>query len=455
MARVLCLDDEPQVLRIVERMLVDAGHGVVLAGTAAEALHIIEREPIDLILTDFKMPGIDGIEFLSMVRRAGGKQPVIMFTAHGGVDHAVSAIRAGADDYLLKPFAREDLTHRVNRALEAVIAQRELAELRAQAAALASTRQILGNSAAIQRVMGAVATIARVRSTVLIEGESGTGKELVARALHDQSDRCRAPFVRLNCAALPAGLVESALFGHEKGAFTGAIKRVEGAFERANGGSILLDEISELALDLQAKLLRVLQEREVERVGGSGPVPVDVRVIATTNRELAQEVEKGTFRSDLYYRLNVLSIRMPPLRDRPADIPLLAQHFLIRAADDARKRVDAISPDALDLLQRRSWPGNVRELQHAIERAVVQSTSPCIDVSAFDDARPSPVASQPAAADAEPGLLTGVSLHTLNLDVAESTLIQEALSRTGNNRTKAAALLGIGVRTLRKKLNRP
>jgi two-component system response regulator FlrC len=322
-------------------------------------------------------------------------------------------------------------------------------------------RQILGESAVMRQALQAVSTAAPTRATVLLLGESGTGKELFARAIHDMSDRRDKPFIKLNCAALPEGLIESALFGHEKGAFTGAIKRVDGAFERANHGTLLLDEISEMRLDLQAKLLRVLQEQEFERVGGSSTIHVDVRVIATSNRDLAADASAGRFRQDLYFRLSVIPVRIPTLRERLEDIPMLAYRFAMRAAKDVGKEITTIDPEAIQLLQRYPWPGNVRELEHAVERAVILSAGPVLGVRSFEGQRLGPVANgagvtdaqqAPEAVDGRPG---GIVLHTLDVGEAEAVLIQHALLAAGNNRTRAAELLGISVRTLRNKLNGP
>jgi transcriptional regulator with GAF, ATPase, and Fis domain len=315
---------------------------------------------------------------------------------------------------------------------------------------------------------------APTRATVLLQGESGTGKELFARAIHDQSDRRDKPFIKLNCAALPDGLIESALFGHERGAFTGAVKRVEGAFERANGGTLLLDEISEMKLELQAKLLRVLQEQEFERVGGTSPIRVDVRVIATTNRDLAHEAAAGTFRQDLYYRLSVMPIVIPPLRDRTEDIPVLAYRFATRTAAEIGKDINGISPEAISLLMAYPWPGNIRELQHAVERAVILSRDSVLQPHAFEGQQLGlvhPLARQAAARNAAMtggpvGTIGGngagssvppdaVVLTSLNIDEAERALIMRALEVTKNNRTRTAELLGISVRTLRNKLNGP
>ncbi|MDZ7630630.1 MAG: sigma-54 dependent transcriptional regulator [Gemmatimonadaceae bacterium] len=298
------------------------------------------RGDIDLIISDYRMPGLTGLEFLQLLQREGYDIPLIMLTGYASIEHAVAAIKAGAIDYITKPVRPQQLELAVEQALEFVRLRRENEALRREVMEFRNERQIIGDSPAIRRILQTVAMAAPTRATVLLQGESGTGKELFARALHDQSDRRDKPFIQLNCAALPEGLIESALFGHEKGAFTGAIKRVEGAFERAHRGTLLLDEISEMRLDLQAKLLRVLQEQEFERVGGTSPIKVDVRIIATTNRDLAMEADHGTFRQDLYYRLSTIPILIPPLRDRPEDIPVLALRFAMRVAAELGKKIE-------------------------------------------------------------------------------------------------------------------
>ena len=476
MATILYVDDEPSVGLILEDTLEQAGHTPVGARNVPEALQVLARGDIDLVISDYRMPGLSGLEFLSLLRREGYDVPLIMLTGYASIEHAVASIKAGAVDYITKPIRPQQLELAVEQALELVRLRRENDALRREVMEFRNERQIIGDSQVMRRLMQTVAMAAPTRATVLLQGESGTGKELLARALHDQSDRRDKPFIQLNCAALPEGLIESALFGHEKGAFTGALKRVEGAFERAHRGTLLLDEVSEMRLDLQAKLLRVLQEQEFERVGGTSPIRVDVRIIATTNRKLQADAANGTFRQDLYYRLSTIPILIAPLRDRPEDIPLLAYRFVMRTAADIKKDVKGITPEAIAMLQRYPWPGNVRELQHAVERAVILSNEVMLTPNAFDAVRYGlDVASSVMSAAPRPGAPASRSLHpgsspsaapgagsgdgvwlgTLNVNEAETALIQRALEAAGNNRTRAAELLGISVRTLRNKLNGP
>src|SRR3954468_23941 len=464
MATILCLDDEPAIGLILQDTLERAGHRAVSAHNVPQALQALAHGTVDLIISDYRMPGLTGLEFLALLRQEGYETPLIMLTGYGSIEHAVAAIKAGAIDYITKPVRPEQLELAVNQALEVVRLRRENDRLRREVMEFRNERQIIGDSAAIRRVLQTIATAAPTRATVLLEGESGTGKELFARSIHGQSDRRDGPFIKLNCAALPEGLVESALFGHEKGAFTGAIKRVEGAFERAHGGTLLLDEISEMRLDLQAKLLRVLQEQEFERVGGSTAIKVDVRIIATTNRDLAAEVEAGRFRRDLFFRLSVIPIEIPPLRDRGEDIPLLAYRFAAHAANDTKKELAGISPEALALLQRHDWPGNVRELQHAVERGVILASGPMLLPGHFEGQRfgfsqqAASIRDTSRAAESQGnGHATKdgprVVLSSFDLSEAESQLIARALEVTDGNRTRAAELLGLSVRTLRNKLN--
>ncbi|MEO8562520.1 MAG: sigma-54 dependent transcriptional regulator [bacterium] len=470
MATILYVDDEPAIGLILEDTLERAGHATVGAHNVPQALQALARGNIDLIISDYRMPGLTGLEFLELLQQEGYDVPLIMLTGYATIEHAVSAIKAGAVDYITKPVRPAQLELAVAQALEVVRLRRENDTLRREVMEFRNERTIIGDSLQMRRLMQTVSTAAPTRATVLLEGESGTGKELFARAIHDASDRHDRPFIKLNCAALPEGLVESALFGHEKGAFTGAIKRVEGAFERAHNGTLLLDEISEMRLDLQAKLLRVLQEQEFERVGGSNPIKVDVRIIATTNRNLSTYAAQGHFRQDLFFRLSVLPISLPPLRDRTGDIPLLAHRFAMRVAAEMKKEIKGLAPETVEMLQRYEWPGNVRELQHAVERAVILSPDSILQPSAFDGQRfglstkgsgPSPTRSASSLALDE--MLNGaqrvpagaVVLTSLDVSAAEALLIERALQVSGGNRTRAAELLGISVRTLRNKLNNP
>ena len=451
MARVLYVDDEPAIGLILQDTLERLGHSATGATNVPEALQAIARGGVDLIISDYRMPGLSGLEFLELLREQGREIPVIMLTGYATIEHAVASIKAGATDYITKPVQPEQLEHAVTQALEMSRLKRENETLRQEVMEIRAAREIVAKSELMRAALQTVSTAAPTRATILLLGESGTGKELFARAIHNQSDRSEKPFVKLNCAALPEGLVESALFGHEKGAFTGAIRRVEGAFERAHGGTLLLDEITEMRLDLQSKLLRVLQEQEFERVGGSATIRVDVRIIATTNRDLGAAVENGEFRRDLYYRLSVMPIHIPPLRERPEDIPLLAHHFAQRVASGLKREITAIEPDAIALLQRYDWPGNVRELQHAVERAVILTSGPVLKASSFDSIRASGkrTPNAMAALDGET-----VRVPSLNIEMAEAALIERALHETGGNKTKAAALLGLTDRTLRNKLAR-
>lgn len=464
MATILYVDDDPTIGLLLEDTLLRAGHRAVGARSVPQALQALSHGEIELIISDFKMPGMTGLELLVHLREEAYDIPLIMVTGYASIEHAVQAIKAGAADYITKPVRPEQLEHAVTKALQVARLRKENDVLRQEVMVLRNERQIIGESPVMRRLLQTIATAAPTRATVLLQGESGTGKELVARALHDQSDRSEGPFIKLNCAALPEGLVESALFGHERGAFTGAFKRVAGAFERAHGGTLLLDEISEMRLDLQAKLLRVLQEQEFERVGGSAPIRVDVRIIATTNRDLAAEAEAGRFRRDLFFRLSVIPIAIPPLRERVEDIALLAYRFAAQTAHDTKKEFGGIAPEALALLQRHEWPGNVRELQHAIERAVILASGPMLLPGHFEGQRVGmsqlTTAREPFGIMSTNGHLNGerrgtptVVLSSFDLGAAESQLITRALEVTEGNRTRAAELLGLSVRTLRNKLN--
>jgi two-component system response regulator HydG len=459
MSRILCLDDDPIALESVERVLQELAHEVIPATGVIGALQALASRPVDLILSDYSMPGLTGLDFLSLVRDEGIDAPIIMLTGYASVEHAVSAMQAGVVDYLAKPYTTQQLQLAVERALEFTRLRKENARLRDEVTQLRHDREIIGRSAPIRRVMDAVRVAAPTRATILLQGESGTGKELIARAIHEQSDRHAQAFVAINCAALPPSLVESALFGHEKGAFTGATKRHVGAFERAHRGTLLLDEVSEMQLDLQAKLLRVLQEHEVERVGGTSPVPIDVRVIATTNRDLRAEVGEGRFRSDLFHRLNVFPVAIPPLRDRREDIHPLAIGFAARTAAELGREMPEISHDALELLQHHSWPGNVRELQHAVERAVILCRDSVLRADHFAGRRfgLAPAFGDRTVLRSADGAGRGEAVYllrtrTLSLGDISVAAIHSALEVSGANITRAAALLGITPRTLSTKM---
>ena len=346
-ASILCIDDEPAVGAILEHTLSRGGHRPVLVSSVEEAMRVVARSPVDLIIADYRMPGLTGLDLLTKLEQEGYRIPVIIMTGYSSIEHAVMSIKSGAIDYLTKPTQAETLEIAVRPALEVVRLRRENETFRRELLKMRGRWVLVGDSEPFRRTMEVVATVAASRATVLLQGESGTGKELLARAVHDQSPRAEEPFIVVNCAALPEGLVESALFGHETGAFTGATVRTAGAFERAHGGTLLLDEISEMRLDLQAKLLRVFQEQEFERVGGHQPIQVDVRVVATTNRDLRAEVDAGRFRSDLYYRLNVLPIVLPSLREHLDDVPALVSFYIDLFNREFRKSVRGASPDTL------------------------------------------------------------------------------------------------------------
>ena len=466
MANILCVDDEPSVGVVLEAALTKLGHTPTLATGVDEAVRAVTRQQFDLIITDYRMPNATGLDLMTSLEKEGYQIPVIIMTGYSSVEHAVMSLRSGAIDYLTKPVRQETLRIAVTQALEVIRLRKENETFRQELSGLRGKRQILGESAPMRRVFEVVATVAPTKATVLLQGESGTGKELVARAIHEQSPRRDRPFITINCAAMPEGLVESALFGHEKGAFTGATSRTQGAFERADGGTLLLDEISEMRLDLQAKLLRVIQEQEFERVGGQQAIRVDVRLVATTNRDLKADADAGKFRQDLYYRLNVVPIHLPPLRDRRDDIPVLVHHFLSKAASQLGVDVGGITPEAVAALQQRPWGGNIRELANAVERAVILSRGGILRPEAFAEDATSiavlPLAAAPSASTTgaapqplTPGFAPAPRVDILNLDELEALAIQRALVATAGNRTRAAKLLGISERTLRNKLNIP
>jgi DNA-binding NtrC family response regulator len=442
--RVLVVDDEANARTALAELLGDEGYEVEMAADGFKALGKLEAFSPELVLTDLKMPGMDGLELMAKLHERDVGCDVIVMTAFGAVETAVEAMRRGAVDYLTKPLNFDELLLVTQRALDQRRLRADAGEMRARLARRYGLDNIVGDSPAMQQVYKIVEQVAPSRATVLITGESGTGKELVASALHHNSARASGPFIKLHCAALAETLLESELFGHERGAFTGAVARRDGRFQLADGGTLFLDEIGEISPALQVKLLRFLQEREFERVGGTQTIKVDVRLIAATNRDLAAEVRAGRFREDLYYRLNVVSIAMPALREHASDIPLLAHHFLRGYARDNDKPVKAFTPAALAALQAYEWPGNVRELENAIERAVVLARDEEIGV----DQLPAPVSAAPVAvavSGAPP--VPGSTLADI-----ERHAILQTLEACGGSTSKAAAMLGISVRKIQYKL---
>jgi DNA-binding NtrC family response regulator len=429
-----------------------AGHAVLTARDGEEGLRVFEERSPNIVISDVRMPRMNGLDLLRAVRIKNRETPFVIITAYASVDDAVAAMKEGATDYLLKPFSADtldDLFHRVFDNGERVKAgvRPRLADERGSG----SKREIITSNEGMTRVVELARKVASSKSTALIHGESGTGKELLSRFIHDNSDRANGPFVAVNCAAMPETLLESELFGHEKGSFTGAIARKMGKFELADRGTILLDEITEMAPQLQAKLLRVLQEGEIDRVGGAHPTPIDVRVLATTNRDIKKAVAEGTFREDLYFRLNVIPLYLPPLRDRTGDIPILVSRFIEKFNRLMGKSVTGVDATAMDALVKNQWRGNVRELENVMERAVLLASGDTITLA---DLMMEPV-SRPemtgqGATSVSDDSMTGPGMTVADM---ERKLIMRTLERSGGNRTKAAETLGVSIRTLRNKLN--
>lgn len=439
--RILVVDDEEKLRRVIELQLASAGFEVDKAGSAEEALKMVDRA--DLIVTDLKLPGMDGLELLASIRRQNMQSPVIVMTAFGTIEVAVEAMKAGAVDFLLKPFSLDHLMAVVEKALEMRALRDENRQLREELGKRYQFDNIIGRSPAMQEVFATIERVAPTRATVLLAGESGVGKDLIARAIHFHSPRRDRPFVKINCTALPENLMESELFGYEKGAFTGANTTKPGKFEQADTGTVFLDEIGDVPAAIQVKLLRILQEREFERLGSNKTRHIDVRVIAATNQDLRAALEQGTFREDLYYRLNVVPINIAPLRDRMQDIPFLAEHFLKKYAGETGNRVQAITPAAMSKLEGYHWPGNVRELENAIERSVVMRTGDRLDAADIKlDNAP-----RPRSAAGEFAVPPGMTL-----DQYEQEIIREALKRANGNKSQAARTLGLTRNALRYRL---
>jgi DNA-binding NtrC family response regulator len=438
---ILIVDDEKNSREGLERAL-RRSYEVLTAENGARALDLLASNPVDAMVSDVRMPGMDG---LTLLQRALARtpQPVcIILTAYGTIEMAVEAMRRGAYDFMTKPINLDRLDILLKRALHARDVETENRQLREQLDSKFGLAQIIGQSPVMQEVFETIKQVAASRATVLIQGESGTGKELVARAIHQLSPRAKGPFVAVHCAALSTNLLESELFGHERGAFTGATERRPGRFELADGGTLFLDEISEIDPSVQVKILRVLEERRFERVGGRETLDVDVRLVAATNRDLKKEVEQGRFREDLFFRLYVVVLTLPPLRDRTGDIPLLVQHFMRHFAKENNKEIEGLTPEAVDQLASYAWPGNVRELRNTLERMIVMARGNRLTVRDL----PAGIREQATGSTASAG-------GGLSLEQTEKQLIQRALKVHGGNRTKAASDLGISRRTLHRKLN--
>ena len=448
MKRVLIVDDEPGLRQSLGLLLSDAGYAVTAEQDGRRGLDRAVAEPFDLVLCDVRMPEMDGLTFLRNYRQRGGSALVIVMSAYGGEDAAIAAMKEGAYDYLPKPFRPDEVVLTLRKAEERERLRQEVAGLKAQLATGPAERGLIVESAAMRQALELVTRVAEHNTTVLITGESGTGKEVVARAIHRASPRAGKAFVGINCAAIPEALLESELFGHVRGAFTGASSDKTGLFEAANGGTILLDEIGELPLGLQAKLLRVLQENEIRRVGDQKTRRVDARVLAATARDLEAEVRAGQFREDLFYRINVVVIALPPLREREADIAPLSRHFVARLAQRFGRPL-SLSADAIDWLEQQPWPGNVRELENAIERAAVLTNHEILSPVDFRiEPLPSPLSQDPG----EKGMGSGTLRDAT--ERAEREAIVDALKATDGNRRAAAQRLGVSLRTLFYKIDR-
>lgn len=441
---ILVVEDEPKLCRLVELHLADEGYAVESASDAEAGLKLLNKGSYSLILTDLKLPGMSGLEFLKAAKKADAEIPIIIMTAYGTVESAVEAMKAGASNYILKPFSLAELALIVRRELATRALREENRSLREALGVKYEYANIVAGSEKMQAVLALVERVAPSNSTVLLGGESGVGKDLIGRAIHEHSHRSRGSFVKINSTAIPESLLESELFGYEKGAFSGAVSSKPGKFELADNGTLFLDEIGDVPPATQVKLLRVLQEREFERLGGTKTIKVDVRLVAATNRDLRAALEDGSFRQDLYYRLNVVAIDIPPLRDHREDIPALAKLFAERCATDAGKPAPSITPAAMKRLVDYHWPGNVRELQNVIERALALSTGPSLDAADIQlDAAPTP--SSHAGVVLPPGM---------TLDQWEEAAIREALRSANGNKSRAARALGLSRNALRYRLDK-
>ncbi len=448
MSTVLVVDDERNYLIVLEDLLSEEGYEVVTASSGAEALEIMKNTPVHTVLSDIKMPGMNGVELLDEIRTLDSDMPVILMTAFAEVDQAVEAMKKGALDHIQKPFDNEDIKKAVRRGVEKRLLLQNIRYLQTELGALWGN--IVGKSKSMERVFTIMKKVADTPTTVLIHGESGTGKELIARGLHKSSSRANAPFVSINCAAVPETLLESELFGYEKGAFTGASTLKQGKFEVADKGTLFLDEVGEMSLGLQVKLLRVLQEQEFQRVGGTKDIKVDVRVIAATNKDLKEEVEAGRFRADLYFRLNVVQIRVPPLRERKEDIPLLVAHFLKKLEGKLGRSVREVDPAAMSSFYRHVWPGNIRELENVLERAVVL----CKGSTITADDLPIEMRESSVIDRGVEDLISWEKGLAATLDSIEERIIRLALKKADNVQAQAAKLLGVSRSNLQYKMKK-
>jgi two-component system response regulator PilR (NtrC family) len=448
-ARVLVVDDERSMQEFLEIFLKSEGYEAIAVGDVGAARAQLEHDDFDLVITDLQMPGGSGLELLREVSTRGAETVVIVMTAFASTETAIAAMKEGAYDYITKPFKVDAIRIIVEKAIEKKSLSSENRRLKSELRSRIRERHLIGTSAAMQRVVDLIAQVATTKANVLISGESGTGKEIAARAIHDGGERRESPFVAVNCGAIPENLLESELFGHVKGAFTGAVSSKPGLFETAGAGTVFLDEIGELSLPLQVKLLRVIQERTFRRVGGTSDIRFDARVVAATNRRLEDEVAAGRFREDLYYRLNVIEVELPPLRERREDVPLLVAHFVAKCGSELGREVQRVTDPALDKLVAYDYPGNVRELENVIERAVALSRGGEIDVSVLP---PTVVRARPASGP--PRLpAEGVSLETVLADF-ERGLLLEALEQCGGVKKRAAARLGVSFRSFRYRLEK-
>ncbi|WP_319763362.1 sigma-54 dependent transcriptional regulator [Maridesulfovibrio sp.] len=449
-ANILILDDEQNYLLILEAMLSDEGYTITALSDPETGLAYLDESEVDMIITDMKMPKLTGQDVLEHVKKNFPHIPVIIMTAFGSIESAVEAMKIGAFDYITKPFANEELLLSVTKAAQFAKAQQENKQLREQIKDRYSPSNIIGRSKPMMQVFDMISKAAPGNSTVLVTGESGTGKELVAQAIHQASPRCDKPFVSVNCMAFNTGVLESELFGHEKGSFTGAVARKRGRFEAADHGTLFLDEIGEISHDMQVKLLRALQERTIERVGGGESIKVDIRIVAATNKNLKEAVEKGEFREDLYYRLNVVSIEMPPLRERREDIPFLVDHFLATYSAENNKKFEGFSPSAMDYMTAYEWPGNVRQLQNVVERCVVLTSGTVIDTVDL----PAEIKDEEAQFKSAVDLLPPKLNLADTLDKIEATLVRRALVASNFVKVDAAEMLGISKSLLQYKLKK-